>query len=233
MDIRLFFGASSSQPTDVKSSESEDENDSSKSDTESLEPSPAKKKKSVQEKCRSKYRPATSNRKYNKKWEQSFNWLIFDDNFQGAFCKVCRKRGISLQRTGGTWISKPFKNWKKALEKMKAHAKSEIHIQSCEAEMAAARALQEGSIVQQLQQIGDQEKLKNRLAIKALIRCTHFLHIAHTTNFDELVDLVVSCGAEDLRRFLERAGKNASYRYGPRSWPARHGCPPILVSYSH
>ena len=56
MDIRLFFGASSSQPTDVKSSESEDENDSSKSDTESLEPSPAKKKKSVQEKCRSKYR---------------------------------------------------------------------------------------------------------------------------------------------------------------------------------
>ena len=170
----MFFGASSSQPTDVKSSESEDENDSSKSDTESLEPSPAKKKKSVQEKRRSKYRPATSNRKYNKKWEESFNWLIFEDNFQGAFCKVCRKRGISLQRTGGTWISKPFKNWKKAL-KMKAHAKSEIHIQSCEAEMAAARALQEGSIVQQLQQIGDQEKLKNRLAIKALIRCTHFV----------------------------------------------------------
>ena len=58
---------------------------------------------------------------------------------------------------------------------MKAHAKSEIHIQSREAEMATARALQEGSIVQQLQQIGDQEKLKNRLAIKALIRCTHFV----------------------------------------------------------
>ena len=90
----------------------------------------------------------------------------------------------------------------------------EIHIQSCEAEMAAARALQEGLIIQQLQQIGDQEKLKNRMAIKALIRCTHFLarrHIPHTTNFDELVDLIVSCGAEDLKRFLERAGKNANY----------------------
>ena len=96
---------------------------------------------------------------------------------------------------------------------MKAHAKSEIHLQSCEAEMAAARALKEGSIVQQLQQIGNQEKLKNRLAIKAFIRCTHYLarpHIAHTTNFDELVDLVVSCGGEDLRR-LERAGKDATY----------------------
>ena len=31
------------------------------------------------------------------------------------------------------------------------------------------------------------------------------------TNFDQLVDLIVSCGAEDLRKFLERTGKNASY----------------------
>ena len=93
---------------------------------------------------------------------------------------------------------------------MKDHAKSAIHIQSCEAEIAAARALQEGSIIQQLQQIGD------RMAIKALIRCTHFLvrrHIPHTTNFDELVDLIISCGAEDLKGFLERAGKNANYTF--------------------
>ena len=31
------------------------------------------------------------------------------------------------------------------------------------------------------------------------------------TNFDQLVDLIVSCGAEHLRKFLERTGKNASY----------------------
>ena len=56
--------------------------------------------------------------------------------------------------------------------------------------------------------------MKNR--IKALIRCTHFLachHIPHMTNFDELVDLIVSCRAEDLRKFLERTGKNASYTF--------------------
>ena len=97
---------------------------------------------------------------------------------------------------------------------MKAHAKSEVHILSCEAEKAAARALQEGSIIQQLQQIGEQEKIKNRMAIKALIRYTHFLarrHILHTTNFDQPVDFIVSFGAEDLRKFLERTGKNASY----------------------
>ena len=97
---------------------------------------------------------------------------------------------------------------------MKTHAKSDIHTQSCEAEVAAARALQEGLIVQQLQQIGDQKKLKNRMAVEALIRCTHFLghrHIPHTTNFDKLVDLIISCGAEDMKRFLERAGKKSTY----------------------
>ncbi len=94
------------------------------------------------------------------------------------------------------------------------HVKSDIHLLSCEAEMAAATALQEGSVIQQLQQINDEEKLKNRMAIKALIRCTHFLarrHIPHTTNFDELIDLIVSGGAEDLKGFLERARLNATY----------------------
>ena len=50
--------------------------------------------------------------------------------------------------------------------------------------------------------------------LKALIRCTHFLahqHIAHATNFDKLVELVVSCGGETLQTFLDRAGGNATY----------------------
>ena len=50
--------------------------------------------------------------------------------------------------------------------------------------------------------------------IKALIRCAHFLahqHIAHTTNFDKLVELLVSCGGETLQTFLDRAGGNAMY----------------------
>ena len=47
-----------------------------------------------------------------------------------------------------------------------------------------------------------------------MIRCTHFparQHIAHTTNFSKLVDLVVSCGGEDLKYFMEKTGRNAMY----------------------
>ena len=51
-----------------------------------------------------------------------------------------------------------------------------------------------------------QEREKNRAAMKSLVRCTHLLtrhHIAHSTNFTQLVDLVVSCGARELQVFVE------------------------------
>ena len=34
-------------------------------------------------------------------------------------------------------------------------------------------------------------------------------HIAHSTNFTQLVDLVVSCGARELQVFVENASRNA------------------------
>ena len=67
----------------------------------------------------------------NKKWEETFPWLELDENLQGAFCKLCKKGGRSLQRTGGAWITKPFTNWKKVTQKMKSHSKSEVHLLSC------------------------------------------------------------------------------------------------------
>ena len=70
-----------------------------------------------------------------------------------------------LERFGGAWITKPFNNWKKAIEKICPHVRSDIHIESCEAEMVAAR---QGTIVQQLQQVREEEKVKNRVAVKAL-----------------------------------------------------------------
>ena len=66
-------------------------------------------------------------------------------------------------------------------------------------ETAAASALREGSVFQQMHQLEESESLKNRLAIKSLLRCTHFFarnRIAQTTNFGDLVDLVVTCGVK-------------------------------------
>ena len=95
---------------------------------------------------------------------------------------------------------------------MRDHAKSDIHIQASEVDLATQGRYVD--IVQQLQKVGMQERMRNRAAVKSLIRCTHFLahqHIAHTTNFSKLVDLVVSCGGEDLKYFMEKTGENATY----------------------
>ena len=177
MDIHSFFvGSSSRSPStsDSRQSSSSEED----SDVESLEISASKKPRTTLPKERSK----SSSRKYLKKWENDFSWLEYDEDCDGAFCKVCRRSGKTLLRTGGIWVTHPFTNWKKAVEKMKAHEKSDQHIQ---ANLASEGALRAKSIVQQLQRVVDrQERAKNRAAIKSLIRCTHFLarnHIAHTT----------------------------------------------------
>ena len=59
-----------------------------------------------------------------------------------------------------------------------------------------------------------QEREKNRAALKSPIRWIHFLtrhHIAHSTNFTQLIDLVVSCGARELQVFIENASRNVIY----------------------
>ena len=59
-----------------------------------------------------------------------------------------------------------------------------------------------------------QGREKNRTAMKFLVHCTHFLtrlHSAHSINFTQLVDLVVSCGVRKLQVFIENASWNAVY----------------------
>ena len=120
--------------------------------------------------------------------------------------------GKSNPKTGGRWITKPFSNWKKATAKMKEHAESEGHILACQQKqlLHCVKVL----FFSKCTDWKNVRRLKNRLAIKSLLRCTHFLarnHIAHTTNFGDLVDLVVTCGGEDLKQFADKAGKNAHY----------------------
>ena len=87
-------------------------------------------------------------RRYNqKKREETFSWLEFDENLQDAFCKLCKKGGRSLQRTGGVWITKPFTIWKKVTQKMKSYSKSEVPLLSCHLDVEADRAGKEGSII--------------------------------------------------------------------------------------
>ena len=162
MDIRSYFRASS--PSPVASSSSHRTNESSSSDSDSDTAEPAPKKISL---CREKSRPLTSKRKYSKSWEKDFNWLLYDEDIDGGFCQVCKQTTADshTQHTGGVWISKPFRNWKKAVEKMKAYERSALHIKASQARLLTSK---QGSVVQQLQRVGAIEREKNRAAMKSL-----------------------------------------------------------------
>ena len=91
--------------------------------------------------------------------------------------------------------------------------RNSLHTQASQALLVVSK---QGSVVQQLQRIGMQEREKNRAAMKSLVRCTHFLtrhRIAHSTNFTQLVDLVLSCGARELQVFIENALKKCNIHF--------------------
>ena len=53
------------------------------------------------------------------------------------------------------------------------------------------------------------------MGIKSLLRCTNSFtqqHIPHTTNYYKVIDLIISCGGEDLKNFFERAGRISSHK---------------------
>ena len=126
MDIRSYFRSASKFSAVSSSSDFEDGNESEID----VHPTPPKKHYSSST-SKPPFKSGSGVKRYNKKWEKTFPWLEFDENLQGAFCKLCKKGGRSLQRTGGAWITKPFTNWKKATQKMKSHSKSEVHLLSC------------------------------------------------------------------------------------------------------
>ena len=168
MDIHSYFRSASKSSVVSSSSESEDGNESEIA----VQPNPPKKHCSSST-SKPPSKSGSGIRRYNKKWEETFPWLKFDENLQDAFCKLCKMGGRSLQRTGGAWISKPFTNWKKATQKMKPHSKSEVHLLSCQLDVEAYRARKEGSVISQLQNVGELQRLQNRKAIKVIIRSSY------------------------------------------------------------
>ena len=153
-NIRSFFAPRSS------ASVSRNHSDSKGSDIEP--PAPKKQCQNLTSQASSSQgsvsSASTKRRHYLKRWESDFHWLEYDEGLQGAFCKHCKKWGKSNPKTGGRWITKPFSNWKKATAKMKEHAESEGHILACQTETAAASALHEGSVLQQIHRLEECEE---------------------------------------------------------------------------
>ena len=106
----------------------------------------------------------------------------------------------------------------KALDKMKAHEASAWHKMAKAKVEAEKQSQAEGSVILQLKQgkerYDEQTKQQSCILIKKLLRIVYFLcrqKIAHFSNFDEVVQLVVENGDDEVRKHLDTAPRNANY----------------------
>ena len=188
------------EPELESSSELKDTDSSSDDESESeMVPSPPKRTKSEQIKLLKSRMP------FNSRWLHNFPWVRHDPVIDRAYCTVCEKWGKPPPQARGTWIHQPFRAWKKAEEKMQEHAKSNWHKQACVLATEYERSQHQGTVVTMIQTASQKEKAENCTIVKKLLRCTYFLaknRVAHTTNFTDLVELMIFCGANDLQRFF-------------------------------
>ena len=73
------------------------------------------------------------------------------------------------------------------------------------------RSQLQGTVVAMVQSVSQKQRGENCTIIKKLLRCTYFLaknRVAHTTNFSDLVQLVITYGANDLQWFLHDEVRN-------------------------
>jgi len=64
------------------------------------------------------------------------------------FARFARSLGrLVMFSVVGVWVTKPFKNWKKAVKKLKAHARSDSHSHATATLLAAKRAAKDGTVV--------------------------------------------------------------------------------------
>ena len=80
--IFTLYGASTSSC--VASSSTRTEKRSNCSDSDIAEPPSMKA-------CREFIQPSTMKRKYAKNWGNEFSWLVYDEDINGAFCRVCKQ----------------------------------------------------------------------------------------------------------------------------------------------
>ena len=79
MSILDFFSSASSAQSETTPSSDSD------SDESIVEPGPSKKR------CSGESQAKVEVRQYQKKWEEEFPWIEFNEFSQGAFCKECKK----------------------------------------------------------------------------------------------------------------------------------------------
>ena len=161
-----------------------------------------------------KMRQHKSSFKYNPDWKAKWHWIKYDEDKDGMFCTFCKKHGKPPAVARGAWTSRPVNNWVKATELLKKHEQSDWHLASVEAIALAESAGRKGEVIERMLAASEAERRRNRELIKQLTRSLYFLvkhRMPHTTTFEDLIELQIDNGNEQLETHKRTCPSNATY----------------------
>lgn len=146
---------------------------------------------------------------FNPEWGCDFPFVIYSEDQSdeaGMFCSLCQKwNKVACNRTG-VWITKPCTSLRR--DSILDHSRSKGHNDAIRAEKDAVQAKLRGGIVQAFTNVQSAQKK----AVIGALKCMYWLakqEIAHTTNFESLLNLAVSLGSAYLKDLHQ--GGNAKY----------------------
>ena len=136
-------------------------------------------------------------------WTKEFKWLqkVRVNNKVGLVCKICHRHAAVPRSGSKVWTSKPCFHLR--LDKIKQHAKSNMHKLSMLAEADTTVAIS--------QAFSDTFSIEMKAAFGCL-KCVYWLckqEIAHTTTYPELLALSRSLGCDYFKAL--NVGRNATY----------------------
>lgn len=136
----------------------------------------------------------------------------------GLCIEFASKSDDAHKKSRGAWTTVKVDNWKKALEKIKDHEQCPMHKLARELQLADKQTRESGGVLT-VATAGHKKnqavlKEKNRTILKKFLRTVYYLckaKSAHFTNFQDVLELQIENGQDDLQHFLDTAPKNANY----------------------
>lgn len=116
-------------------------------------------------------------RRFQASWFVNYPWLAYSKSENGGYCACCMAFASSI-RTGGKFgalVESPLTKFKKALETLASHEKTEYHKDSYAKMVAFLESTSKGqSVVSQLNTLHAAHIQKNRLVLKSIISAVEF-----------------------------------------------------------
>ena len=152
-------------------------------------------------------------RHFREEWKIKYGWLEYDTTYEAAFCIICKDPDDNgmlhmVRNKEKTFITPAYTNWKKALERLGNHEKTDCHKQAVYAKCNATTS----SIHDQLNNEASLAKSRGRRCLMKIFTSLKFLaaqglairgHEEIDSNFRQLIALRAE-DDEELKKWIAK-----------------------------